>query len=131
MKKGVNVIIMQDRKALVLKRSSSSKFSPNLWDLPGGKVEPKENLKEAVVREAKEETGLEVKPKNNYFYIHYYPDNSTRENAEMAIYAFETELIGGKVKLSQEHSDFKWVSRSNWKELDYTSSVRMTLKRLF
>ena len=49
MKKGVNIVITDDKnKVLILKRGSHAKFSPNLWNLPGGNVENGESLQEAV-----------------------------------------------------------------------------------
>lgn len=131
MKKGVNVIIIDNRNSvLVLKRSSESKFSPNLWNLPGGKIENDESLKQAVIRETKEETNLEVEPENDYFSIYYYP-NGKLKNAKTAVHAFKAKLIGGKILLDKTHTGFRWVSKNDWKNLDYTPSAEATLKELF
>ena len=47
---------------LLLRRSDNSRTNPGKWDLPGGKVNLKETLKEAVVREVWEETGISIFP---------------------------------------------------------------------
>jgi 8-oxo-dGTP diphosphatase len=52
---GVNVAIIQDRRILLTKRRDLP-----VWCLPGGGVEAGESVAEAAVREAREETGLEV-----------------------------------------------------------------------
>ena len=57
----VNGIIVKEKKFLLGKRSQKKKFLPGYWTTPGGKVEPGEKLIDALKREVKEETNLEVK----------------------------------------------------------------------
>ena len=131
MKKGVNVIITDDKsRVLVLKRGPDANSSPNLWNFPGGNVENNETLQEAVKRETKEEINLEIEPENNYFSIYYYPDGK-RENAKTAVYAFKVKLVKGEIILDKTHREFKWVSKIDWEELNYTHSAKATLKELF
>src|SRR5438034_11818350 len=54
---GVSAIILTGEGLLLQRRSDN-----RLWGLPGGGVEPGESVTEAVVREVREETGLEVVP---------------------------------------------------------------------
>jgi len=88
-------------------------------------VEENESLREAAKREAKEESGLDIEPEDNYFFIYHYP------NGEIDIYAFRVKFIGGEILLDEKHTEFRWVSKNGWKELDYTPSVTATLKKLF
>ena len=126
MKQGVNIIITNNQgKVLILKRSLAEKYCPNFWDLPGGKVENGETLLEAAKREVKEESGLEVKLKQNFFYIYHC------QNVELDIYGFKAETSNGKVILSDEHTEFKWISKKDWENLEYTSSVEATIKEFF
>ncbi len=127
MKKCVNTIIIdKQNRLLVLKRNPNVKFSPSLWDLPGGKVENGETLQEAVKRETKEESNLDVEVRDSYFYIHHYPD------VEIDIYAFEVELIGGEVKIDEEqHTEFRWISKDQIESLKYTPSVGATIREFF
>jgi 8-oxo-dGTP diphosphatase len=146
MKKGVNIIIQNKEKGvLVLKRSPDSDFSPNLWDLPGGKVKQGEDLNQAVIREAKEEVGLKVIPEDKPFYTYFYSrfsfierqggamadyPNNHKQGAETAVYAIKTKFIQGEITLSKEHTEFKWILENEWTELNYTPSVKATLKIL-
>ena len=86
----VRGIIKNDAdEILIVKRHPKSRTDPEMWELPGGKVEKGEDFDVALVREIKEETGIELnlnyKPKpffevayrNNelcsrvlYFFIH-------------------------------------------------------------
>lgn len=63
-KNAIAVIINNDNKILLLKRSSFEKqWMPNKWGLVGGGIEKDESPKEACKREIKEETGLDI---NNF-----------------------------------------------------------------
>jgi ADP-ribose pyrophosphatase YjhB (NUDIX family) len=53
---GVNISIIQDGKILLTKREDFE-----IWCLPGGAVDEGESIVQAAIREAREETGLEVK----------------------------------------------------------------------
>lgn len=53
---GVNTVIFQDGKVLLIHREDF-----DVWALPGGRVEPGETLAQAACREAREETGLDVR----------------------------------------------------------------------
>ena len=56
----VGAVVRDDAGRLLLIRRGHEP-SRGLWSLPGGRVEPGETLEEAVVREVREETGLEVR----------------------------------------------------------------------
>lgn len=57
---GVGAVVLIDGKILLVKRSHSP--YKGFWSIPGGRVEYGESLFEAVVRELREETGIEAKP---------------------------------------------------------------------
>ena len=54
----VDIIILVDQKIVLIRRRNSP--YQNQWALPGGFVEVGETVEEAAVREAREETGLDV-----------------------------------------------------------------------
>jgi ADP-ribose pyrophosphatase YjhB (NUDIX family) len=57
---GVGAVIVRDAKALIIKRAHEPRKGE--WSLPGGHVELGESLTDALKREIKEETGLDVEP---------------------------------------------------------------------
>ena len=54
---------------LLLRRSENSHSNPGKWDLPGGKLDHREPLEEAAVREVWEETGISIVPGNIAGYV--------------------------------------------------------------
>ena len=56
---GVGAIIFRDDRVLLVQRGSEPSYGK--WSIPGGLVELGESLQEAVLREVREEVGLEVK----------------------------------------------------------------------
>ncbi len=54
---GVAAVIFDGERVLLQRRDDNGR-----WGLPGGGVEPGESVRDAIVREVREETGLEVEP---------------------------------------------------------------------
>lgn len=59
----INLVLMQDNKVLLMRRANTG-WNDGMYALMGGHVEDAENPIDAVVREAKEELGIDVKPEN-------------------------------------------------------------------
>ena len=96
--------VMKGKKFLILQRSKKETSKHGLWELPGGKVEKGETPRQAAVIEAKEEAGLDIKLKANLGPHH---DDKKKKTYHAYI---ATPKKGQKVKLSEEHSDYKWVT---------------------
>ena len=99
----IHVLISnREKKLLVIKRSSSDENDPDMWDIPGGGIDKREGVEEGIVREAREESGLEIE--NIEIIGAYTIDDDSLQLLARADYKF------GKVKLSAEHSEYKWVN---------------------
>jgi ADP-ribose pyrophosphatase YjhB (NUDIX family) len=79
------------------------------WVVPGGYLKPEESLKEALVREVKEETGLEVLPTR---LIGVYDDFFSKEDepTRHVIIAYEAIVVDGRIVFSQEAKAYTWLS---------------------
>ena len=122
------IIIDKQGMLLLLKRSNKNKSNKGLWQLVEGKVKVGEKAQDALIREVNEETGLIVCE------IRFFGINSTiikmnSKNYNLVRSVFKTEYKG-EVKLSSEHSDFKWISPKEALSLPIISGTDEILKLL-
>lgn len=100
----------KNRKILLIKRPPKNANFINLWEIPGGKLDVNEDINKFLEREVKEETGLDVKTTKTPFYIEKHTSVLPKyKGLPYIMLAFKTKLLGGKIKLNDEHVDHKWV----------------------
>ena len=102
-------IIQREGRYLLLRRASDSSFDPDLWDLPGGKLNYGDELAETLMREVKEETGLTIKVCRHFETWHFF-----KGEVFVTGITFLCEYKGGEVVLSCEHSDFAWIKPADY-----------------
>ena len=106
------IVLDGSGRCLVIRRSQASKNNAGLWDLPGGKCDPGEDLRTALLREIREETGLEVRPTRVLGAA-----QSELADRIVVYLLFEAEAARQDVRLSEEHDDYRWQPRSELAEL--------------
>ena len=105
---GVNVAILNDGKILLTRREDFE-----VWCLPGGVVEPGESVAEAAVREAREETGLEVELTR---LVGIYSRPNWRDGGDHDV-VFSATPVGGKLTPQvDEVIDITYVSPTSLPE---------------
>ncbi|MBN1358758.1 NUDIX hydrolase [Candidatus Bathyarchaeota archaeon] len=125
---GVGAIILEGDSILLEKRKNSP--SKGKWSIPGGLVDLGETVEEAVIREVKEETGLEVYDPRLVDVVSYI--SSGEKGAVMYHYVIIDYLVtskGGKPKAASDAEDLKWVSFYEVEEYDLTESFRSFFQR--
>ena len=72
-------IVLRDDGRVLLGQRPAGKPWPEWWELPGGKIEPGETVREALVRELKEELDIDVTAATPWVtYVHEYPKTIVR-----------------------------------------------------
>ncbi len=117
-KRVVNAIIKDNEKILIVKRNEG--IHKKKWAFPGGVVEDNETLEEALRREIKEETNLElnqiIKKISDYSY--------SWENGERVLgKCYLVNVKKGDVKINEEAEEFRWVSLEELEQLDYVEGL--------
>jgi 8-oxo-dGTP diphosphatase len=112
----VKAIIINNKRILTVKRASSQAFAPGRWEFPGGKLESGENIKEGLLREIREETGLECKVVR----ILYASDFTSSHTGDSKILAYLCSTDDYEVNLSHEHDDYKWADKHEMKEIIFS-----------
>ena len=112
----VTALIERNEKYLVLRRSDKNLTNKGRWQFPEGKVRIGEDLLKALRREVSEETSMMV-TSANLIGIH----SSFFRQAHDMIRLFRSVFrckVAGKIKLSDEHTEYKWVSKKEMESLN-------------
>ena len=100
--KVVAAIIQKDNKVLVDKRPAEGLLG-GMWEFPGGKVEHGEDHSEALIRELKEELGIEIKLVSSFgAYKHAYT------HFAVIVYPYFVEIVNGDPQ-AIEADKIEWV----------------------
>ncbi len=124
-------VIIKDNKVLILQRNKDEDILPNMWELPSGKKEPLETFENALLREVKEETGLDIKIIMPFFVFDYQIEKTEEIRDSMQINFLVKPVGEDKVKLSQEHQNFAWISESEIDKYALSPATKETIKKAF
>jgi 8-oxo-dGTP diphosphatase len=104
----VSAAIVRDDRVLIVRRARTP--AHGLYTLPGGGVELGETLEEAVIREVREETALDVAPVELVgFRQAIVRDTAGRIERHFVILPFAARLIGGEISLNEELAEAHWL----------------------
>ena len=108
----VKAIIQLENKYLILKRDENDEHGAGTWEFPGGKIEFGESLENALIREAGEETGLWITV-DKLLYATTFMSNPLRQ---VIVLAYLCNTLHDVIKLSREHSNYRWVYKGQLSE---------------
>lgn len=119
----VAALIKRGDKFLICQRPEN-KARGLLWEFVGGKVEKGETLKQALVRECKEELNIVLDVGDVFIEVtHEYPDLTVH------LTLFNAVIVDGEPQLI-EHNDMKWITVSEISDYEFCPADKIILKKL-
>ena len=116
-------IIERDGQILICQRGAGGSCAFQ-WEFPGGKLEPDETSEQCIVRECKEELGVDIQVIRIFEETFYhYPDN------EINFTFYEAAIINGQIDM-KIHKDIRWVERSRMKNFTFSPADVQIVEKL-
>lgn len=124
-------VIIKDDKILILQRHKNEDIYPNMWELPSGKREPLEPSEESLIREVKEETGLDVRIILPFSVFDYQIEKPKEIRDSTQINFLVIPINNGGVKISDEHQAYAWIRSEEIDKYDLTDAIKNVIRKAF
>lgn len=117
----VKGLISYDGKFLILRKNVPNE----IWEFPGGRLEFSEEIDSALIREVMEETNLEINvlfPLGSWTVL-------KGENIHIQGITYLCTSLDDNVLLSDEHLDYAWISKDEFKNYKVFPQILEEIKR--
>jgi len=116
-------VLVDGDRVLMCRRNPSRQWYPNIWDLPGGHIEPGEMPADALVRELREELGVTVDPADLEFSATLQPE------PWLTVHVWVVRSWSGELsnRAPAEHDSLGWFSQAQVAALELPSPVIVDL----
>lgn len=102
----LGVVVRKDGRFLITKRVMTKAWAPGWWEVSGGAVQAGESSADAVVREVKEETGLDVSEAEGGYLFTYQRENPGEgDNYFVDVYRFVMDFDEQDIRPQEEETD--------------------------
>ncbi|CAL9305149.1 hypothetical protein SUDANB25_03904 [Streptomyces sp. SudanB25_2051] len=101
-----------DRGRLLAARRSAPPELAGRWELPGGKVEPGESPRDALVRELREELGIEAETERRV-------PGAWPLGRGHVLHVWTARVLAGEPRPLQDHDEVRWLARAEWDTVDW------------
>jgi 8-oxo-dGTP diphosphatase len=105
-------------RMLAIQRSRESRFWASKWDLPGGKVDAGEFFDQAMIREAREETNLEIRLDRFIGAIDW-----DLPHIRLVFLVMRASIVGGELRLSDEHDAYQWLEPGELHKVEWVDPI--------
>lgn len=99
-------VVDREGRLLIIRRRHGDSHKPGVWEVPGGRLGPGEDVVQGLKRETLEETGLSIKVLNPLGMREFTRD----DGKQITLLIFRAVPEKGEIELSHEHIDYEWVS---------------------
>ncbi|MFI6104458.1 (deoxy)nucleoside triphosphate pyrophosphohydrolase [Streptomyces sp. NPDC051310] len=111
-----------DGGRLLAARRSAPPALAGRWELPGGKLEPGETAQEALVRELREELGVEIEPGERI-------PGEWPLAPGYVLHVWTARLVSGEPRPLQDHDELRWLDRRELDNVDWLDQDRPAVSR--
>lgn len=125
---GVGAIIIHDFRVLLVKRAHPP--IQGQWSIPGGVLEVGELVREAAVREAREETGLIVEPGELLGVFDRILRNSEqRVQYHYVLIDFLCRPVGGELLAASDAAEVRWFTKEELPGLQLPNDTQDVIRK--
>src|ERR1700730_9213484 len=127
---GVGAIIIEDSRVLLVKRAHPPLQAQ--WSIPGGVLEVGELVREAAIREAREETGLIVEPADLLgVYDRVLRNAEQRVQYHYVLIDFLCHRVGGELHAASDAAEVRWFTREELPALNLAEDTLDVIRKGF
>jgi len=127
---GVGVVLFDERREQVLLIRRGAPPAAGQWSVPGGLVDGGETLREACIREAQEETGLQVDPQQVVKIVErLIEDDEGRLEYHFVIVDYWALVVGGSLEAGSDAAQARWTPIAELDRLPVTVGLRDAVAR--
>jgi len=127
---GVGAIIIENNRVLLVKRAHPPLQAQ--WSIPGGVLEVGELVREAAIREAREETGLIVDPGALLgVYDRVLRDPAQRVQYHYVLIDFLCRRVGGELLAADDATEVRWFTREELPALKLAPDTQDVIRKGF
>ncbi len=127
---GVGAIIIEESRVLLVKRAHPPLQAQ--WSIPGGVLEVGELIREAAIREAREETGLIVEPGDLLgVYDRILRTAEKRVQYHYVLIDFLCRRVGGELAAADDAAEVRWFTREELPALNLAEDTDDVIRKGF
>jgi 8-oxo-dGTP diphosphatase len=127
---GIGALIFDRDKILLVERGKEP--LKGYWSLPGGALETGETLEQGIVREVREETGLEVAPVKVIEIVErIMPDAQGAVEYHFVLIDYICRVTGGELCAADDASRVIWIARRELANYKITAGTLPVIEKGF
>jgi 8-oxo-dGTP diphosphatase len=111
----VGAAILDDQGCLLAARRSEPPGLAGGWELPGGKVEPGEDERSALVRECREELGVVIELLRRV-------GGDWQMSGDAVLRVWTARVVQGVPRAREDHSELRWLEPGQWLDVQWLTA---------